>query len=90
MAFSKYGSPDVTFERKWMTVIDFTKKAGNLKKLIPALPDRAYVNKDIVGPLLDALNNLIERNHRHELKTWDGCFNVRPKRGLNKIGRAHV
>ncbi len=82
-AFEKYGSPDVTFERQWMVVVDFKK--NGLKKLIPALPDRVYCNKDLEHPLLDALLNLIQCNRQHELKTWDGCFNVRPKRGLSTM-----
>jgi hypothetical protein len=32
-------------------------------------------------PLKTALTNLITRGYIDELKTWDGCFNIRPMRG---------
>jgi hypothetical protein len=32
-------------------------------------------------PLKAALNNVIDRGLEHEIITWDGCFNIRQKRG---------
>lgn len=49
---------------------------------IGVIPKRIYCNKDMVKPLEQAFKNLIQRNHVNELKTWDGCFNIRKKRGL--------
>lgn len=45
------------------------------------IPKRLYCNKDMVVPLSHAFNNLIQRGAVSELKTWDGCFNIRKKRG---------
>jgi hypothetical protein len=49
---------------------------------IGIIPKKLYCNKDMVKPLGQAFKNLIQRNHVTELKTWDGCFNIRKKRGL--------
>jgi len=51
-----------------------------------AIPGRIYLNKDLRGPLADAIVNLIVRRVDHELKTWDGCFCIRPKRNGNSSG----
>lgn len=59
--------------------------------LVPAalrvgkIPERIYCNKDMVQPLTKAFTHLIERGYVHELKTWDGCFNIRNKRGLASL-----
>ena len=48
---------------------------------IGVIPKRVYCNRDMVIPLQIAFRNLIDRGHVAELKTWDGCFNIRRKRG---------
>lgn len=50
---------------------------------IGVIPKRLYCNKDMIEPLSLAFKNLIERGCVDELKTWDGCFNIRKMRGLN-------
>ena len=45
------------------------------------IPKRIYCNKDLSGPLSLAFKNLIDRGIVGQLKTWDGCFNIRKKRG---------
>lgn len=49
------------------------------------IPKKLYCNKDIIGPLSAAFKNLIDRGFVKELKTWDGCFNIRKKRGLTSM-----
>jgi hypothetical protein len=39
----------------------------------------------MIGPLMQAFSNIIDRGLIDELKTWDGCFNVRKKRGLKSM-----
>jgi hypothetical protein len=39
----------------------------------------------MVGPLSNAFKKLIDTNCVDELKTWDGCFNIRKKRGLSSM-----
>jgi hypothetical protein len=48
---------------------------------IGTIPKRLYCNWLLVGPLTLAFRNLIASGCVHELKTWDGCFNIRQKRG---------
>lgn len=48
---------------------------------IGVIPKRLYCNKDIVSPLSHAFQNLINRGLVSELKTFDGCFNIRKQRG---------
>lgn len=50
-----------------------------------AIPGRIYLNKDLQKPLAEAIVNLIVRNKITELKTWDGCFCIRPQRGGSKL-----
>jgi hypothetical protein len=45
------------------------------------IPSRIYCNKDLIAPLTRAFRNLIQRGLVNELKTWDGCFNIRQQRG---------
>jgi len=76
-ALKKYGDP--TKENN-MTLWDVP---ANLE--IGLIPKRIYCNKDLVGPLTNAFTNLIQRGFVNELKTWDGCFNIRKKRGLSSM-----
>jgi hypothetical protein len=52
---------------------------------IKTVPTKIYCNRDMVAPLSKAFYNLIDRRRDHELKTWDGCFNIRKKRGLTSM-----
>jgi len=74
--YAKYGNPDKTFEFKWMTLWDVPTELE-----IGVIPKKLYCNKDIVPYLTAAFTNLINRGYVEELKTWDGCFNVRFIRG---------
>lgn len=55
---------------------------SEITNCIPELPNRIYCNKDLVIPLRNAFQNIIDRRLEDEVKTWDGCFNIRKKRGL--------
>ena len=52
---------------------------------IGIIPKKIYCNKDLVAPLTKAFKNLIATGYVKELKTWDGCFNIRQKRGLSSM-----
>jgi hypothetical protein len=81
MCFQKYGDPtDVQFQYKHMIMWDVP---ANLE--IGMIPKRIFCNKDMIGPLSQAFKNLIDRGFVKELKTWDGCFNIRNKRGLQSM-----
>lgn len=74
-ALKKYGAPEL--ERNMV----LWNVPANLE--IGVIPKRIYCNRDMVEPLTKAFINLISRGHVSELRTWDGCFNIRNKRGLN-------
>jgi hypothetical protein len=73
-ALKKYGDPNL---QRAMTLWDVP---GHLE--IGIIPKRIYCNRDMIEPLSKAFHNLIQTGHVSELKTWDGCFNIRKKRGL--------
>lgn len=52
---------------------------------IGIIPKKIYCNKEMIGPLMQAFAYLIDRGYVKELKTWDGCFNIRKKRGLTSM-----
>ena len=70
----KYGDPN---KQSNMTLWDVP---GHLE--IGVIPKRIYCNRDLIQPLANAFQELIRTGHVKELKTWDGCFNIRKKRGL--------
>jgi hypothetical protein len=74
----KYGTPDIHMERKEMVLWDIPTE---INAGIPELPNRLYCNKDIVKPLEEAFQNVIDRDLACHIKSWDGCFNIRKKRG---------
>lgn len=77
----KWGDPTiVTNELKYMTVWDVP---AHLE--IGVIPKKLYCNKLMIAALIQAFTNLIDRELVNELKTWDGCFNVRRKRGLKSL-----
>lgn len=73
----KYGDP--TLEKN-MVVWDVPTELE-----IGVIPKKIYCNKDMVIPLTNAFKNLIKTDFVKELKTWDGCFNIRKKRGLTSM-----
>jgi hypothetical protein len=77
----KWGDPAITTnELKYMTIWDVPSHLE-----IGVIPKKLYCNKLMIGPLMQAFSNIIDRGLIDELKTWDGCFNVRKKRGLKSM-----
>jgi hypothetical protein len=74
-ALKKYGDPT---KEAHMTIWDIPTELE-----VGPVPKRLYCNRDLVKPLNLALQNMIVRGYVKDLKTWDGCFNIRKKRGLN-------
>lgn len=70
---AKYGDPT---KESNMTVWDVPSELE-----LGRIPKKIYCNKDLVIPLENAFKNIINRNLVDQLKTWDGCFNIRKKRG---------
>ena len=77
----KWGDPAITTnELKYMTLWDVPSHLE-----IGVIPKKLYCNKLMIGPLMQAFSNIIDRGLIDELKTWNGCFNVRKKRGLKSM-----
>jgi len=77
--FDKWGDPETRQdEGGYMVMWDVPAELE-----IGVIPKKLYCNRAMVGPLSIAFRNLIERGLVTELKTFDGCFNIRKKRGLN-------
>jgi hypothetical protein len=76
-ALKKYGDPTL---EKSMVLWDIPTELE-----IGVIPKKLYCNKDLIIPLTQAFKNLISTGYVKELKTWDGCFNIRNKRGLSSM-----
>jgi hypothetical protein len=76
-ALKKYGDPT---KESSMTVWDIPDHLE-----VGVIPKKLYCNKDMIAPLSQAFTNLISRGKVNELKTFDGCFNIRKKRGLSSM-----
>jgi hypothetical protein len=78
--YERFGEPTPDFERKHMVLWDVPT---DINISIPTIPNKIYCNKQIVKPLEEAFRNLMNYGLHKELKTWDGCFNIRKMRGAN-------
>lgn len=75
---NKFGMPDASMERKYLELWDIP---DDINREIKTIPNKLYCNKLLKEPLEKAFRNIIDRCLQDEVKTWDGCFNVRKKRG---------
>jgi hypothetical protein len=71
----KYGEPSASNKNLVLWDVPTELEIG-------VIPKRIYCNKDLIKPLEAAFKALIATGCVNELKTWDGCFNIRKKRGL--------
>lgn len=55
----------------------------DINKAIPTIPNKIYCNQLLVKPLETAFRKMMAKGL--QFKTWDGCFNIRNKRGLNSL-----
>jgi hypothetical protein len=77
--FARYGDPS-TNEGKFMVVWDVPECCEH-----GAIPKKVYCNKDLKPLLEKAFKNVNERGLAAQVKTWDGCFNIRKKRGATSM-----
>lgn len=73
LALRMFGVPET---EKYMVVWDVPPELE-----IGALPKKIYCNRAMVEPQAKAFKNLITSGYVKELRTWDGCFNIRQKKG---------
>jgi len=82
---NKFGNPfvnNVLFEGKWM-ILWLVPAA--IRTAIPCIPAKIYINKLIQVQLEKTLYDIIRAGLHHEINTYNGCFNIRRKRGNNSI-----
>lgn len=100
---SRYGTPydSVTnkpsethkneWEQKWMTLWKGSKftEATGVAWPSDAPFKRIYCNRELIPCLNNTFLTLIEKDLFKELKTFDGCWNVRPIRGTTDRWSTH-
>ena len=75
--FAKYGDPEKENNMTvWVVPADID---------VGVIPKKIYCNKDMIAPLEKAFKNIVDRGLVDELRTWDGCFNIRKKRGATSV-----
>ena len=75
--FQVLGSPE---KEKDMVLWDVPEELE-----IGVIPKRIYCNRRLVEPLKAAFTALKQTDAVFELKTWDGCFNIRNKRNSSYL-----
>lgn len=80
--YKKYGQPKS--DGKYLTLWDVPTELE-----IGVIPKRIYCNHDLILPLSTAFRALIQTGLVSELKTWDGCFNIRKVRGSETAMSLH-
>jgi hypothetical protein len=92
-ALKKYGNPNLLETQSkhfelWIVPVEILNAFSHVR--FSALgtigfPKKIFINKDFKPVLEKALRNLIDRKLTKELKTWDGVFVIRSKRGLKSL-----
>lgn len=86
--FGKDASTRAVWEQKFMTLwrVDVWKEKHPSIFLPPTLPfSRMYVNRILVPVIDKALELLVAKGIASEIKTFDGCWNIRPIRGTENL-----
>lgn len=92
-ALSKYGDPNLLATQSkhfelWI-VPQYIRNAFSHVRFsalgTKGFPKKIFLNKDMKKPLEQALKNIIDRCLADELKSWDGVFYIRSKRGLTSL-----
>ena len=78
-------------DQTWIKACYLPKDISNyLKSAVSKKPvERIFCNTDIHDPLIEAMENLITSKCVEELKTFDGCYNVRLTRGSDSVVSLH-
>ena len=92
-ALKKYGDPNLLeTQSKTMSVWIVPKKLLDAFSHVRfsavgtiGFPKKIFCNNDFKPLLEKALNNVVDRGLAKEMKTWDGVFIIRAKRGLSSL-----
>lgn len=83
----KFGNPmadAATFERNHMMILEVP---AALRAHMRPVPGKIYINKVAAPLLIPTLEKIVAQGCASEIRTWDGCFNIRKQRGSNIISR---
>jgi hypothetical protein len=76
---AKYGDPGAAYANKYCITV-------NVKIIFPWFPEATiFINKEFWGQLLPAFQELEQKGLHKEIKTFDGCYNIRNTRGTGLI-----
>ena len=97
-AFHRYGAitPKLQWanETQWMSLFDVCTILGPSHAWINSATGKPlqhiYCNKDLQPALTQAIKNVVQRGLVHELKTFDGCFEIRAVRGYTTDLSTHA
>jgi D-alanyl-D-alanine carboxypeptidase len=80
----RYGKPKAAnFESKWMVT-------WKVKESFPWFPNKTiYIHKDFMALLQKAFTALQQAGLHTQIKTFDGCFNIRFVRGSKTVYSIH-
>lgn len=92
-ALKKYGNPNLLETQSkhfvtWQVPVEIQQAFSHVRFSAvgtTGFPKRIFVNKDFQPLLEQGLRNVISRGLTEEMKTWDGCFIIRQKRGLTSM-----
>ena len=92
-ALKKYGDPNLLATQSqhfvtWSVPNDIQQAFSHVRFSAVGtigFPKRIFINKDFQPILQQGLINIIDRGLADEMKTWDGCFIIRQKRGLSSM-----
>jgi len=90
---ARYGNPEsLNFQNKHMVLWQVPERFLNKFSHVVfsatgtvGFPKKIFINADFLPNVIQGLTNVIDRKLEYELKTWDGCFMIRKKRGLNSM-----
>lgn len=68
-------------EPEWCVLADVPLEIKMINTATGKVAGYIYCNKDMAAPLVRAFHNVVERGLCDQLKTFDGCYNIRFIRG---------
>ena len=75
----RYGNPNLENNMKSVSIRTVIQRSHDLTMLNAHIPELIYMNVDLVAPLAAALAEAQKTGVIGQIKTWDGCFNIRIK-----------
>lgn len=81
----KFGDPSINTKEWANKNLHIWQVPALIHLAIPEMPQRIYCHRKFSPVLEKWLTALISAGVAHEINTYDGCWNVRKKRGLSTL-----